>query len=90
MKSKICALVAISVLIAFMAWQCFTWPVIEMDGRWVEEEHIETYLATSTPHQRPPMPAEIAFRVLTCAASLLLGAALVRVLRSRKPGQGNS
>jgi hypothetical protein len=86
MKSKVCALIAISVLIVFMAWQCFTWPVAEMGGRWVKAEYIEAELASSVPVERPPMPAEVVFRGITCAASLLLGVVLMRVLRSRKAG----
>jgi hypothetical protein len=83
MKSKTCALVAISVLIVFMAWPCFTWPVVEVRDGWTDESHMEADVASWTV-KRPPTPAEVVFRVVTCAASLLLGIALMRVLRSKK------
>jgi heme A synthase len=85
MKSKACALIAISVLVVFMAWQCFTWPVVEMGERWVRNER-EAELALNASVERPPTAGEMAARSAACTASLLLGAALVWVLRSRKAG----
>lgn len=83
MKSKVCTLIAISVLTIFMAWQCVTWPVVEMGGRWVKSES-EAQQALSAPVERPPTTGEVAVRCAACTASLLVGAALVRVLRSAK------
>jgi hypothetical protein len=83
MKSKICALIAISVLIIFMAWQCFTWPVVEAAGRWTDENHVEADMASWTAVERPPTYAEVVARGIFCGPSLLLGIALVRILRSK-------
>ena len=85
-KSKVSASIAISVLIVFMAWQCFTRPVMEMGGHWVKEENIEADLASSEHVERPPTGGEVFARGLTCAASLLLGSVLIRTLRLRNAG----
>jgi len=85
MKSKVCAFIAISILIAFMAWQCFTWPVVEMGSRWVHNEQ-EAELALTAPIERPPTAGEVFVRGVACTSSLLLGTALMRVLRSKRAG----
>ena len=83
MKSKVCALIAISAIITCMAWQCVTWPVVEMGGRWVKNKY-ELEVALKTPVERPPTAGEVVVGGVACTASLLLGIALMRVLRSTK------
>ena len=86
MRFKIAVRVGVFVLIAFMAWACFTWPVVEASGVWTDESHVEADTASLQPVERPPTPMEVALRGAICAASLLLGFAIVRAARSRKPG----
>jgi hypothetical protein len=68
-----------------MAWQCFTWPVVEMGGHWVNNEY-EAELTLRVPVERPPTAGEVVVRGMACTESLLLGVAVMRVLRSKKAG----
>jgi len=85
MKFKVGALIAISILIASMAWACFTWPVREAGGRWVYSDY-EAEQVLKIPVERPPTGGEVFLRGMACTASLLLGVAVMRVLRSKKAG----
>jgi len=85
MRFKVGALIVIAVLIAFMAWACFTWPVAEMGGRWVHSDY-EAEVVFRNQVERPPTGGEVFVRGIACTASLLLGVALMRVLRSKKGG----
>jgi hypothetical protein len=84
MKSKIYALVAVSALTAFVVWQCYAWPVVEMETHWVEASEIETYLASRAPIERPPTAPEVVLRGIICGASILLGTAIVCGFRSSR------
>ncbi len=82
MKFKIAALLLIAILLTLMTWQCFTWPVVEMPSRWVDDsKDIEAEIAAFVPVERPPSGAEVLFRCLACVGSLLLGVSFVRALR---------
>jgi hypothetical protein len=89
MKPRFYALIAIAVLIVFMAWQCYTWPVVESDEHWVYTRNskvVDAELASRPPVERPPTTGEVVFRGVTCFASLLLAMALLRALSTKKVG----
>jgi hypothetical protein len=83
MRFKMGALILIAVVAAVTVWQCFTWPAVEMSGRWVNEQRADEELKkiAQSPIRHPPSPMEIAVRVTACAIGVLLGVALTRVVR---------
>jgi hypothetical protein len=87
MKFKIATVLVITILIASMTWQCFTWPVVETrELRYTSGPDLDARAQAEGFVRRPPSGPEVVFRCMACAGSLLLGVALVRALRvSRKP-----
>jgi hypothetical protein len=74
------------VLTAFVAWQCFTLPSVEMGGWWVDQETADAELTAHSynPVQHPPGPIEIAIRGIACTVGVLLGIKLIRALGGSK------